>query len=132
MGLKMIEIPTAFKKAIKQAKELIKQSEKLNQLLNDASTKAQMYKQRIDEVWEETLELIELVKAYARGEYRNIPWKVIVYALAAIIYFVNPLDMIPDFIFGIGFLDDATVIAFIANAIREELKRFKEYKTIET
>ena len=128
----MSETPKGFKKAIRHAKELIKQSEKLNQLLNDASSKAQMYKQKIDEVWEEILELIELVKAYAKGEYRNIPWKAIIYALAAIIYFVNPLDMIPDFIFGIGFLDDATVIAFVANAIREELKRFKEYKTIET
>jgi uncharacterized membrane protein YkvA (DUF1232 family) len=128
----MSEIQAGFKKTIRQAKELIKQNEKLNQLLNDASTKAQMYKQRIDEVWEETLELIELVKAYARGEYRNIPWKAIICALAAIIYFVNPLDIIPDFIFGIGFLDDATVIAFVAKAIQEELKHFKEYRTVET
>lgn len=128
----MNETPKGFRKAVRQAKELIQQSEKLNQLLNDASSKAQIYKQKIDEVWEEILELIELVKAYAKGEYRNIPRKAIVYALAAIIYFVNPLDMIPDFIFGIGFLDDATVIAFVANAIREELKRFKEYKTVET
>lgn len=127
----MSETPKGFRKAIKKAKNLIHQSEKLNQLLNDASYKAQKYKQKIDEVWDETLMLIELTKAYGRGEYRNIPWKAIIYALAAIIYFVNPLDVIPDFIFGIGFLDDATVIAFVANAIREEVKRFKEYKTVE-
>lgn len=127
----MSDTPKGFKKALRQARALINESEKLNQLLNDASQKAKNYKQKIDDVWEETMDLIELIKAYTKGEYRNIPWKAIIYALAAIVYFVNPLDMIPDFIFGIGFLDDATVIAFVANAIREELKRFKESKSAE-
>jgi uncharacterized membrane protein YkvA (DUF1232 family) len=127
----MSDIPKGFKKALRQARALINESEKLNQLLNDAYQKAKNYKQKIDSVWEETIELIELIKAYTKGEYRNISWKAIIYALAAVVYFVNPLDMIPDFIFGIGFLDDATIIAFVANAIREELKRFKESKSAE-
>ncbi len=101
----------------------------MNQLLQDAINKARKQKERIQDVWEELLLLIELVKAYTRGEYRNIPWKAIIYAIASIIYFVNPLDIIPDFLFGIGFLDDATVIAFVMQAIHDEIERFKSYQS---
>jgi uncharacterized membrane protein YkvA (DUF1232 family) len=124
----MEESPRGFENARKKAEEFIANNERLNQLLQEALDKARKQKQRIQEVWGELLQLIELVSAYAKGEYRNIPWKAIVYAIAAIIYFVNPFDVIPDFIFGIGFLDDAAVIAFVINAIREELERFKESK----
>ena len=127
----MEESPRGFENARKKAEELINHGERLNQLLQDAINKARKQKEKIQEVTEELIALIELVKAYTKGEYRGVPWKVIVYAIAAIIYFVNPIDIIPDFIFGIGFLDDATVIAFVANAIREELKRFAESKKVE-
>jgi uncharacterized membrane protein YkvA (DUF1232 family) len=128
----MEESPRGFENARKKAEELINHGERLNQLLQYAINKARKQKEKIQEVTEELIALIELVKAYTKGEYRSVPWKVIVYAIAAIVYFVNPIDIIPDFVFGIGFLDDATVIAFVANAIREELKHFAESKKVET
>src|SRR5688572_27163744 len=39
-----------------------------------------------------------MIKAFAIGEYRDVPVKTILLLLAAVIYFVNPLDFIPDFI----------------------------------
>lgn len=127
-ALVMEESPKGFESAKKKAEEFINNNEKLNQLLREAIDKARKQKQRIHEVWEDLNQLIELVKAYTKGEYRNIPWKTIVYAIAAIGYFVNPFDIIPDFIFGIGFLDDAAVIAFVINAIREDIERYRKFK----
>jgi uncharacterized membrane protein YkvA (DUF1232 family) len=49
-------------------------------------------------------------------------------ALAAVIYFLNPLDLIPDFIPGIGYLDDATVIAFVFSSIRKDLLKFLDWE----
>jgi uncharacterized membrane protein YkvA (DUF1232 family) len=121
--------PRGFENARKKAEEFIKSNERLSQLVQEALEKARRKRQALQGFWEELLQLIELVSAYARGEYRNIPWKTIVYAIAAIIYFVNPFDIIPDFIFGIGFLDDAAVIAFVINAIREEMERFREFRS---
>lgn len=128
----MEESPRGFGSAKKKAEEFIKSNERLSQLVQEAVEKARRKKQALQEVWDELLQLIELVGAYARGEYRNIPWKTIVYAIAAIIYFVNPFDIIPDFIFGIGFLDDAAVIAFVVNAIKEEIERFRESRSGKT
>lgn len=125
----MEESPRGFESARKKAEEFINNSDRLNQLLQQAIDKARQQKEKLREVWEDLLQLIELTRAYARGEYRNVPWKALVYAIAAIVYFVNPFDVIPDFIFGIGFLDDAAVIAFVINAIREEIERFREFRS---
>ncbi len=44
--------------------------------------------------------------------------------VAALAYFVAPFDLIPDFILGIGFLDDASVlaaaIAAVSGSVKEE------------
>ncbi len=64
--------------------------------------------------------LYRMLKAWTTGDYREIPWKTIVMALAAI-YFLNPLDLVPDFILGIGYLDDAVVLGFVMNSIRKDV-----------
>ena len=46
---------------------------------------------------------------------RNLIW-------AALLYFILPTDTIPDFIPGIGFLDDLLVLLAIAHAIAEWIK----------
>src|SRR5687767_11133995 len=37
-----------------------------------------------------------IIKAYALGHYREIPWKSLLIVIAAVIYFVNPIDLLPD------------------------------------
>ncbi|MGN8020812.1 YkvA family protein [Phyllobacterium sp. 22229] len=41
--------------------------------------------------------------------------------LAALAYFVMPFDIIPDFIVGLGFTDDAAVLMAALNAIRNHV-----------
>lgn len=52
----------------------------------------------------------------------------ILWAIAAIIYFVNPFDVIPDFIPVVGYVDDSTVIAFVINSIRKDLDDFLKWE----
>jgi len=42
--------------------------------------------------------------------------------LAALAYFVAPLDFVPDFIFALGFLDDASVLMAAISAVRSSIK----------
>ena len=71
---------------------------------------------------------IEMVKEYFQGNYREIPVKTIVLITAALIYFVSPADAIPDFIVGIGFVDDGAVIAYVFSALNEDIESFKTWK----
>ncbi len=79
-------------------------------------------------VLDDTLALARLVTRWAKGEYREIPWRSIAAALGALAYFVNPIDLIPDALLGIGYLDDISVIAFVVNAIRTDLARFRQWE----
>jgi uncharacterized membrane protein YkvA (DUF1232 family) len=76
--------------------------------------------------------LLRLGRAWARGEYRRIPWKSAVLLVAGLLYFLAPLDAIPDFIPVLGFLDDAAVIAYVLRAIRADVRAFEEWETEET
>ncbi len=48
--------------------------------------------------------------------------------IASIIYFVTPIDLIPDFIIGLGFIDDAAILTWTFNAIRNDINSFVEWE----
>lgn len=48
--------------------------------------------------------------------------------LAAIIYFINPIDLIPDFLFGIGLADDLAVLTWVYHAAADEIASFKNWE----
>ena len=121
------EVPKSLRRAHHKAQTILRDHEKIEQLLKNATEKARTHRQRIRKVWSEVQLLIRMIRAYKSGEYRRIPWKAIVMIVAAIIYFVNPLDIIPDFLFGIGFLDDATVIGLVMKTLTDEIEKFKVY-----
>lgn len=74
---------------------------------------------------------LKLIKAYAKGEYRNVPKKHIVLCLLAVIYFVNPVDLVPDAILGLGYIDDLAVINWVYLKIREEIHKYKIWENSE-
>lgn len=110
-----------------QANELLRNANEMKKKIDQAVRKAERHKKSLKKVWDELQWFFRLAKAYSSGEYKKIPWKSIVYVFAAILYFLNPFDIVPDFLVGIGFIDDATVIAFVANAVYQELESFKQY-----
>ena len=48
--------------------------------------------------------------------------------VAGILYFVTPLDLVPDAIPGAGFLDDITVLGFVIARLEGELARFTTWE----
>ena len=52
----------------------------------------------------------DLVAAYYCALDPAVPLRVRATLLGALAYFIAPFDMIPDFLVGIGFTDDATVL----------------------
>lgn len=65
-----------------------------------------------------------LLKAYILGRYREIPWKTLLLITAAILYFVNPIDFIPDWIPVLGFTDDFGILVSVYTSISREIDKF--------
>ncbi len=64
----------------------------------------------------------ELLATYFAAVDRKTPTYVRAALLGALAYFVVPLDMLPDFIVGFGFIDDASVLAATIAAVRGHIK----------
>jgi uncharacterized membrane protein YkvA (DUF1232 family) len=73
--------------------------------------------------------MLRLIRAYYRGEYRMVERSSLLSIIAAISYFVDPFDLMPDEIPFLGFLDDATVIAFAVERTRQTLDDFMTWET---
>lgn len=65
-----------------------------------------------------------LGKAYANGQYRHVPWKTMLAVTSSILYFVNPLDLVPDVLPLTGFTDDFTILVWVYNSVTTEIDKF--------
>ena len=85
-------------------------------------------KGKLLELLEDVKLLLEMVKAYFRGEYKQIPIGSISTIVFTLLYVFFPLDLIPDFIPGIGLADDAAVVILCLNFIKKDIEKFKEFR----
>ncbi len=72
--------------------------------------------------------LIDMIKAYTTKEYTDIPLATILTATITLIYFVSPIDIIPDFIPLIGKLDDIAIITILLKTIHNDVSDYKHWR----
>lgn len=69
-----------------------------------------------------------MLKDYRKGIYTNVPWFTIAAIAFAFLYILNPFDLIPDFIPGIGYIDDFAVFSFGLKFIESDLHKYLDWK----
>ena len=111
----------------RRAEHLLLHPEELLATLGQAIVKAYARRKILVSVFADLIVLFRFVRAWVRGEFRRMPRKSVLWALAAIIYFLSPIDLIPDILPG-GYLDDIAVIAFVVRRIRADLDEFLEWE----
>jgi uncharacterized membrane protein YkvA (DUF1232 family) len=72
--------------------------------------------------------LWSLLRDYRSGEYKAVPWKIIASIGFAVAYLISPLDIVPDFIPIVGFVDDATVFTLVISSFRSDIDKYKKWK----
>ena len=127
--------PRGFFMFRREAEKLVKNPEDLAKTIDAARQKLDVKSGARKEIKGELFRLFRMIKAYGQGDYRKLPWKTLITGVGAILYFLNPLDLVPDFLFGIGLVDDATVLAFCLGALKGDLDafgRWEEKKEVES
>lgn len=120
----------AFARAISEAKLRVIGSGGLRSLFEQAAKKAaSLPRQPFKENWAYLQTMLRLVRAYERGEYQQISNDALMWIVAGLNYLVDPFDLIPDKTPFLGFVDDATVIEFVAAKTRKTLDDFMTWET---
>jgi uncharacterized membrane protein YkvA (DUF1232 family) len=119
-----------FARLTTKAIAYLKDPDKLRDLVRQTRTKADgaAGSAALKDMWQSLLSMLRLLRAYANGQYRNVPGKSLILIVAGILYFLLPIDVIPDFLLGVGFLDDAAVLAWVFNAVRKVLDDFSQWE----
>jgi len=118
-----------FIRALENAKRMFSSKEKVLETLDTAFQKSidiEYEKGEVSSLTEKVKLFILMIRSYVKGEYREVPFKSILLILAGLIYFVNPFDLIGDFIPGIGYIDDISLLLWILKSVEDDVLRFKE------
>jgi uncharacterized membrane protein YkvA (DUF1232 family) len=130
---KRISQGSFFARMKNKAAEYLNNPDKLNKLIDNAKTKAESKKQGpLKEVWNSLMALFRLVRAYVKREYIEVPWQSLILIVATILYFLVPTDLIPDWILGLGYIDDAALIGWTMNTVKSDIDDFREWESKNT
>jgi len=69
-----------------------------------------------------------MLKDFFTKEYTDVPVGTIVAIVCALLYVLSPIDLIPDFLPVIGYLDDAGVVTLCVKSVKVDLEKYKEFK----
>lgn len=73
--------------------------------------------------------IVPLVKDYRSGAYGKFPILSLAALLFTVVYVVSPVDLIPDYILGLGQIDDATVVGLCLYLMEKDLRKYKKWRT---
>ncbi|NCC81388.1 MAG: DUF1232 domain-containing protein [Clostridia bacterium] len=115
----------------KKAEKIISSTEKTSQLINDAMEKAtKISNGPVDDIWANLQVFFDLMKDWIKGNYKNVPLGSIIMITASIIYFLTPFDIIPDFIIGLGYIDDLSIISYTFKQIQNDIDKYQIWKSV--
>ena len=122
-----------FKAATKRAGKFAGKGLAILELLREVLTKAKSVATEKDTsvgsvLADKVTTLSRMVKAYVSGEYKIIPWGSIVKIIAVLLYFISPIDLIPDFIPFLGLTDDFALTMWLFSSLADDFANFEAWE----
>lgn len=115
----------SFKKSQNKAKQTMSSTSKTSDLIKRVMEKSDGKEGFFDVIWDDLQTLVKMVRSWNRGDYRDISQKTIMIVVASLIYFVSPIDVIPDIIPFLGWADDLTLLGYVIKTVRGEIDRYR-------
>ena len=120
-----------YHRIVDRAKEMVKDNDRLRGLLLGVAKKLAKIGDGSNESKGFVMQiklLIRMIQAHIGGSYRAFaPWTLVMFVFA-LIYFITPLDLIPDFVPALGFTDDITVALMIMKRFSQDISEYKAWE----
>ncbi|WP_420148082.1 YkvA family protein [Spirosoma sp.] len=118
-----------FKRANAGAAGYARNSQRLFTLIREAIHKSGGLSGANVAVFREQLGVVtRLLRAYASGQYRAIPWKTLLRIIAVLVYFVSPIDILPDFLPIVGLTDDIALMLWLFSGVKDDIDTFRQWE----
>ena len=117
----------SFEQSKKKAKKILNDKDKMDLFLERLEKKLALIP-IAGGMLAEIPVLISLVKAYLEKRYSKVPIGTVIAIVGALIYFLSPIDLVPDLLPAIGLVDDAAVIALALKLVHDDVKEYKSWK----
>lgn len=121
------EAQQALEKGYDEAEKLLQNVDKLDNLLQKMEQKLKAIP-NVGEKLSHIPVFAAMINSYVKKEYTEVPLGTIIAMISAIIYFVSPIDIIPDFIPGAGHIDDAAVVVACLALVDSDIKDYIEWR----
>ena len=116
-----------LEKGYGEAEKILEDKDKMEELLQKLEKKLQTIP-LAGESLSAIPTLISLIKRYIQKEYTEIPPGTIIAVISALLYWVSPIDILPDAIPGVGYIDDAFVLAACLKLVGNDIEEYKKWR----
>lgn len=104
---------------LEKAQNCLKTPEELKQLSDKLS--GYMNKDGLKDVRNQLTQLLVYLKQLLTKGYYDYKDNTLVLIVAVIIYVVSPIDLMPDFLPAVGFIDDSALVAWLFQKLGDKL-----------
>ena len=125
----MSDAPARFDRYLARAEKLVGEPGELKAVIGRAGMKLATSSNDKLLALKSQLELtLALLRDWLRGDYRHVELRTVVVLAAGVLYFVVPLDAIPDFLLGWGLVDDVAVLGYVFAQLKNELAAYADWR----
>ncbi|MFY0607459.1 MAG: DUF1232 domain-containing protein [Cyclobacteriaceae bacterium] len=118
-------------KILAKAKTTVTQNERVKTLLSEVRDRIDSLSQNSEErssFVNQVLIVVRMIKAHYNKEYTAFSATTILSLVFSMVYFITPIDLIPDFIPALGLTDDISLFYFIFKNLAEDISAFKDWE----
>lgn len=116
------------RQATRRAERILRSATASRWLARAVFSRSDQLQQRLGEAAGQLKLLAAMLLDWATGRYRQVPWATLLTITGALVYFLMPLDAIPDPIIGLGLLDDMGVLAKSWQFARQDIENYREWR----
>lgn len=97
---------------------------------NESKIMGKMNDDQLAEFMDDVKLFFMMLKDFFTKKYTEVPVGTIMAIVGSLLYVLSPIDIIPDFIPIIGYLDDAAVLALCMKFVKYDVDQYKAFKDI--
>lgn len=118
------DIKKALQRNSENAKQTLKHPDKIGKYLKEFQEKVS----NISEYNKFIPSLVNMVNDYCVGQYKDISFGTMVGIVSCILYFIFPMDLLPDKTPVVGYIDDIAILKYTIDVVKLDIEKYEKWK----